>query len=136
MSYINWDFAQKSAYGRGSRTDIMGKIYYRDKNSKKSKTSHYSISFYKSAPDVIREAETVVVGTNGDDVFISTKDMPNVPKFNVSNSSTSVSVYGEDLIRKIVDTLTGLDPDGDLVLTYNLEKVDKNTFKFVDIEIE
>lgn len=132
-SSINWDFATHTTRGNNHR--FQGKILFRDGSS--GKTQKHSIGFYKGSPPEIRNSEKVIFGmSNQDEVYLSTKVMPtnnSFPTNRVSESTTYVN--SKDLCEKIIKKLTGIDPEGNLDIGFNLQKVNGQVWKFTDVDL-
>jgi len=138
-NFINWDSVQESNRGGAKTPKTHGKIIYRDGTTDKS--ASYRIIFYRNCPDEIMKSDHITPGIGGSDFFITTKDIPNVAKFKVNKKPSKSKksyrdVYGKDFARKAIKTTTGIDPSGDVSITFNLKQVNGKTFKLTDIEIE
>lgn len=137
MSHIDWGVAKRTTSGRGSYIDHHGRVSYRDGTGEKS--AGYRIVFYASGPSKIHESDHIILGANGQDVFITTREMPNKnSRFELKRSKSKNNyseAYGKDLAYKAIKRLIGIDPQGDVDITFNLKQINDEVFKFVDVEI-
>lgn len=138
-NFINWDSVKVTSRGGSRNPDHHGRVIYRDGSTDKSPS--YRIVFYKTAPSEIRKSQNITPGIGGGDFFITTKNIPNVAKFKVNNKQAKtqksyIDVYGKDFARKAIKTIVGIDPSGEVSVKFNLERVNGETFKFTDIELE
>lgn len=136
MSHIDWNVASKGSTGRGIYIDHHGKVSFRDGTSEKS--AGYRVVFYSSCPEELHQADHIILGVNGSDVFFTTKDMPNKRnKFPVQSKDGKkyTEVYGKDLVTKIIKHLSGIDPSGEMEITFDVKKVNDELFKIIDADI-
>jgi len=139
MGHINWNIAKESKRGNRGRIKSDGKIMYRD-GSGDIEHPNYMISFYQGqAPDEIITSGQITVGSDGENLFISTNHINGAPKFEVkkpsTNSGRSYSCYGRDLVEKAIKSLTGITPKGDVSITFDLEEIGENTYKVKEYKI-
>jgi len=139
MSYIDWKIANETKRGNNANFSKDGKLFYRDGTGDK-KTCSYNLTFYKgNVHDDIIASEIICVGSDGDSIYLTTKEKPNVPKFSINapsnNEGRAYKVNGKDLVTKIVNTLTGINPKGDLDANFNLKLVGENVYKIVDFKV-
>jgi len=138
MSYIDWNIAQESKRGsRGQRVKTHGKIFFRDGSM--SKSTSYGVNLYKdTAPDEILQAGSVCVGSDGANIYLTTKNKDGVPVFEIKNNRKQGNthyIYGVDLATKLIKVLGGINPMGNIDCEFNLSKVGDRVWKVVDFKI-
>lgn len=139
MSYIDWNVAKQTKRGNNTALQKDARLFYRDGTGEK-KTNSYTISLYEgNVQDEVILADAFCIGSDGDNIYITTKDKSDAPKFTINPPSKSggrtYKVNGKDMIIKIIKTLTGITPKGDLTAEFNLKEVGEQVYKIVEFKV-
>lgn len=139
MSYINWNIAKESI-GRKKYTETACRIFYRD-GTGDTKSVSYVLTFYEgNAPDEILLSEKISVGSDGENIYISTRAKRGAQQFNIippsADKNRTYNVNCKSLIEKIIKTMTGVTPKGDFTGAFDLKLVGEDVYRIIDFKIK